>query len=529
MSDTKLRQLEKRAALSDDDADLVALRRAQVRAGLAQVPEHWRGYVMDPLHLVQLRKEVATVNKRMRKKGALPLELVEAPQAEYRTKVRAEDGRTVRIKVRQVALLGDVPDSGDWSYAARLNHLPSGTIIHRAGAARHLADAELEAFRVAGSVCQHCSKRRKRNDTYVLRNKVTHETIAVGRQCLNKYTNADASASIYAFDSLSKMTELLVEHAALNDSPEAEYGCSALEFVAHANRGMRQHSNRTARGYAGTAQSMALRYGATPAARPQGEYLPSSYPNDDDLMDAADLLALARAELLPQLAAHIAERTAAEEEKRNLDASILMPERDHNVAVILAEDVVSARECGTFAGIYAWQAESTQRAELAELAEQAQALQGDANHAARELAAALSPLGVELAPRGGSIVMTPQALSIILLANGDAASARELARKILGTPTIPEHDGQYLAAVDTSGTWPMRVERTIAYRSGRGYVVKLTYAGAERTYHATMFTSNDELTELGWSRGDDVQVRAQVEKREHYRGTAGVILARATD
>ena len=220
MADSGLRMLERRAAEQGDDESLLRLRYAQIRYGVIEMPCHYEGLALDPLHLVQMRKTVAKLNAMLRKKGALPLQLIEDDKAEYIERTRASDGATVRIRVRKVRLVGDMPGSeGRFLFAARLHHLKDATVIHRTRAARHLPESLLEDARLAPPKCDHCDKQRARNDTFIVIDTEKGVTHQVGSTCLDLYTQEDCSVVLYAFDKLRKLCEEL-SSGTLDDAPQ---------------------------------------------------------------------------------------------------------------------------------------------------------------------------------------------------------------------------------------------------------------------------------------------------------------------
>lgn len=125
MSDEAVRTAER----TGDD---LRAKMGRIRAGLEPMPTLGSFDVLDPLHLVPLRTKVEKLNKAGLKKGAIPLQLVEAPEARWVARTRP-DGTPTQVRVRAVTVLGEAPNTGEWGYAALLSHSPSGTVIHRTG------------------------------------------------------------------------------------------------------------------------------------------------------------------------------------------------------------------------------------------------------------------------------------------------------------------------------------------------------------------------------------------------------------
>jgi len=524
MADGRLRLLEREAAEQDSDEALLRLKQARIRYGLEDMPEHWTGLVLDPLHLVQMRKSVAKLNKMLRKKGCLPLTLWESPKAEYIERTRASDGATVRIKVRKVTLMGDMPGSeGRYTFAARLHHLPDATIIHRSRAGRDLPEKVLEDARLAGPWCGHCEKRRGRHDTFIVIDTEQQTTLQVGSTCLQKYTSEDCSAVLYAFEKLVDLT-LELNSGDLDDAPVEEYGCTPLAFLAHYGRLERVRAGMIRAQRAVRAQADALDCdlpGRDAITEHQARMLAqlSWEDADADIAAASDLLQRAQAEMLPGLERH----RAAQKATGTADATKLLSERDHNIATILESGTVSSREAGTFAAIFQWDSEAEQRRER----DRMRRLATDPLAQAAEMA---TLIGAGASSAAGSIMLSPATLASLLLSASQPALTA--LATIIANPqalSAPAHDGEYLAAEGAQGTWMLRLERVIEFRSGRGHTLKLTHRGVDgKTRQATIFAGGRnprKLADLGWAEGDTVEVQATVKEQQVYRGDPGVILA----
>lgn len=295
-----------------DQETAAADRVARINAGLEPLPVLGCYHVLDPLHLVALRARVAKYSTKAVRKGGLPITLWEAADAAWIDRARP-DGSVARIRVRQVAVLGDIPDSGDWRFIAILRHVESATILQRVYGASDVTDEALAQYRARGPVCDHCEERRARNETYVIQNRITRETIQCGSSCLAEYTSGNPDAALYAFNVHATLTEEIRAHAALDDAVQAECGAPVVDCVA------------------------------------------SQLAGDTAL--AAEIVAEASRAFLPSLieerrlaVARIMGETTAE-----WDASVIrLTEALHNAAVILAEGYCSPRNLGAVRAMIAW-------------------------------------------------------------------------------------------------------------------------------------------------------------------------------
>lgn len=208
-----------------------AARLARIAAGLEPMPVQGVYHVLDPMHLAALRQKCVMWSRKAVRMGGLPVTLWESPNPEWIDRPRP-DGTMARIRVRQVAILGDVPDTGAWRYLACLRHSEQGTIVQRAWGSDDASDEFLAKYRARGPVCDHCEMRRARNDTYVIRNRDTGETVQVGSACLEQYCSGSPEAAVYAFDVHKSMTDMIRQYATLDDSVRAEEGLPVLDVLA---------------------------------------------------------------------------------------------------------------------------------------------------------------------------------------------------------------------------------------------------------------------------------------------------------
>lgn len=287
-------------------------RLARIQAGIDPLPATERYMVLDPLHLVPLRAKVAKLSRKACTRGGLPVTLWEG-DAQWVARARP-DGSMATIRVREVAVIGDVPDTGDWEYAAALHHAPSGTILQRAKAAKYLGDEELARYRARGPVCDHCEMRRGRHDTYVVRNRVTGEVSQVGRTCLAAYCAGSPDAAVYAFDLQRMLTEEIRAHAKLDDAVRAEDGIPVRDALVNA-------------------------FGGDTGAA-------------DACLDAATR------DLIPSL---VEERRIALEGGEWNQTIARLPEALHNATVIVAEGFVGYREQSNLRALVTWFRDSANR------------------------------------------------------------------------------------------------------------------------------------------------------------------------
>lgn len=454
--DTTTRTIEREAQGNPSIETYAKLRAARLRAGLEPLPER-KLAVMDPLHLVPLRERVEKLNKVADKRGYHPLLLIEAHDARYVERQRP-DGSTCWIRVRDVQIVGDVPDTGVWRYLARLEHAPSGTIIHRSASTAEVSDEVLERYRGRGPACDHCDARRKRNDTFVVRNRETGETAQVGRSCLEAYLGSTPEGSLWAFDNLAAVTQLAIDYADLKDAPEALRGAPLAVFAAF------------------------LIDGETPrSAWVRSVSTSQPHVTDGARAEAIALVKRAAEALVPSLMVSRAQALA-------LDAGMdfewpsntpKLPERWHNLAVVIAEGFVPQHLAEVAAQVVEWRDE---QARVEAEAEQ-RAVSTDPVIAAGFLAGTLRQVGCAAVSEHGVISLSASDLAKLLLLSQDAGQQaaahglRSAARTVLGldAPAANLNDPSRLATTvaGTEGRWLGRVAVVRPFHRGPGATVEV--------------------------------------------------------
>lgn len=156
-----------------------------------------------------LKKKLESYRKRGEKiKGAMPF-------VYSVSEVKHKKHGDAWILYHDVTTLGQLPTTEGWQWAAWLEHKSpkqgGGTIIRRRVEGL-LSEHDCEPYREAGPRCEHCGLRRRRNDTYVLRNSnfkpdeyekadpTTWPVVQVGSSCLEQFLGVSPKAALYAFD-----------------------------------------------------------------------------------------------------------------------------------------------------------------------------------------------------------------------------------------------------------------------------------------------------------------------------------------
>jgi hypothetical protein len=91
-----------------------------------------------------------------------------------------------QFSVYKVTVCGSTPHINGWDVVARIEPVDGGNLVHCTPG----VDSVDPKWRTWGNKCQHCDKKRKRNDLVILRDGDGHE-MAVGRNCLADFLGCE--------------------------------------------------------------------------------------------------------------------------------------------------------------------------------------------------------------------------------------------------------------------------------------------------------------------------------------------------
>lgn len=177
-------------------------------------------YAIPEANIHDLRAKLADLNKRAKRLKVAPVEL-----KEIRTETRVERKRDTHGRPLVVTRLyyiveitGETPRLNGWTFIATLDHStaqaddgkPVGVIV------RTIPGETLPVeYRDYNPTCEHCNKKRIRNETFVLKNQ-DGRLVRVGRQCLKDFLGHDNPHAV------ARMAEWLASIDSLARSAEDE-------------------------------------------------------------------------------------------------------------------------------------------------------------------------------------------------------------------------------------------------------------------------------------------------------------------
>lgn len=148
----------------------------------------------------RLEKKLATIKNKCSKYGC---EFHYAQVGEEFRTITTEEGEKITARFIIVEAYGKA-QVNDWEFVAIIEHSNPTNVIRTFRTEYEVP----EGYYTAAPVCEHCNSKRKRKDTYLIRNTETGEFKQVGKSCLKDFTNGlDAAAVaqyISWFDELIK-------------------------------------------------------------------------------------------------------------------------------------------------------------------------------------------------------------------------------------------------------------------------------------------------------------------------------------
>lgn len=157
-------------------------------------------YAIYEGNLDRLEKKLVTIQNKCSKYGC---EFTYKQTGEEFRTITTEEGEKVTARFILVEAEGVAKVNG-WEFVAVIEHNNPTNIIRSFRTEYNVP----ERYYTSEPICEHCNSKRKRKDTYLIRNTETGEFKQVGKSCLKDFTNgldADAVARYISwFDELIK-------------------------------------------------------------------------------------------------------------------------------------------------------------------------------------------------------------------------------------------------------------------------------------------------------------------------------------
>jgi hypothetical protein len=232
-------------------------------------------------------------------------------------------------------ITGKAPKLAGWEFIATLQHEEAGTIL-RTVPTVEIQESELDPYRTAPPACDHCKAKRRRNDTFIVRQDVTGIVKQVGSSCLADFLGTLNPHHIAA----------LAELIALAGSVADEYegwgigsGPAVFDlpaFLAFASRAIRADGwvSRTAARATGAQATADTAWGA---------------------MTCPDTLKVKKEGLYPEATdVQLAQAALEWAEVRLNDADQGLSDYEHNLQVVVNGNIATQRLAGLAASILSY-------------------------------------------------------------------------------------------------------------------------------------------------------------------------------
>lgn len=255
-------------------------------------------FTIDAANLANLQERIAKIARRAARLGCAAVTLAVVAAYVVRRTFERADGETFTrcIPVVDVVIEGDAPRVEGFELIATVEHTAAGNIIRTVPTAE-VAEGALVAYRHADANCDHCDMRRRRNDTFIVREVATGAYRQIGRNCLCDYLGGHDPAAAVA------LAELQIAAAGMAEG-EGEYGYGAgnvdgadvAEYLCYVAASIRLHG-WTSRGNARRYDTLATADDALNALWPWMGKHPNGKPTADDAAVAQSALEYTLADL----------------------------------------------------------------------------------------------------------------------------------------------------------------------------------------------------------------------------------------
>lgn len=142
-------------------------------------------------------EKIAKINDRAVKRGFTGRLAVEGTREE-RVSTHPLTGMEIREVVYNTRVTGEAPSYGGFVFLARIDRVGDSFVISTAPGVDHV-----ERSLVRAGECDHCGMNRQRNNTYLVRNEMTGETVNVGSTCIKDFLGWDASVVFFSDSDIS--------------------------------------------------------------------------------------------------------------------------------------------------------------------------------------------------------------------------------------------------------------------------------------------------------------------------------------
>jgi hypothetical protein len=188
--------------------------------------QEWAGYALSYGEYHATVEKIAKINDRARKRGFTGGLKVEATREERTTTTVAGIDKTEIVYVTKVT--GTAPSYAGWTFLARIDRVGDSFTIATAPGVDHV-----ERGLVRPGACDHCGHDRRRNNTYLVRNDETGQTVNVGSTCIKDFLGWDATVVFFGSGDSSLEPEMGGSHYAPEFSVDTVLAIAYAAIKSH--------------------------------------------------------------------------------------------------------------------------------------------------------------------------------------------------------------------------------------------------------------------------------------------------------
>jgi hypothetical protein len=137
-------------------------------------------------------EKIAKINERAQKRGFTGRLEVISERVEV-TEVNPLTQMETTTVVYKTRVTGEAPSYGGYTFLARIDRVGESFVISTAPGVEHV-----ERSLVHVGECDHCGQARRRNNTYLVRNDETGQTVNVGSTCIKDFLGWDAGVVFFS-------------------------------------------------------------------------------------------------------------------------------------------------------------------------------------------------------------------------------------------------------------------------------------------------------------------------------------------
>lgn len=182
-----------------------------------------------------LQSKIQPLNRRAAKLKLPPIE-IKIHGETWKEIQSPVGGAPYKQKIVDVEVIGQTPKLADWTFVATIEHKEGGNII------RIVPDEENNQeikrfFDAQPHYCDWCKKKRRRIDTFIVRNTTTNELKQVGRNCLKDFLGGKEPGAILWYLSVVGTLSSVLSDAAgeYERSGRMEYSHEPVNVLALAS------------------------------------------------------------------------------------------------------------------------------------------------------------------------------------------------------------------------------------------------------------------------------------------------------